>query len=186
MLCIVVLVLVALVCVTGGCGRAARTAKATGEAMRVAQDAQDGKFTVKNEKGEEMKVEVDKEGKGSLKMTGPDGTTVTSETGTGTVTQEEMGIDFYPGATVKTGTTMSQSGEKGGTNRTALLETSDPFDKVAKFYRDKYAKGNTVMEQPNMLHIMVGMNSTNPKTIVVTREEGQAVTTIALGSGTGS
>jgi len=182
LVCIVVVLVLALVGITGGCGRAAKGAKETAEAVRVAKDAQDGSFTVKGEKGEELKVDASKEGgkSGSWSMTDEKGQTTTSEWGANTVTQEDVGIGFYPGATVVTGVKADTTGAGGTASSTALLETPDPFDKVATFYRGKYGKGNTVIEGPGNLMITIDAGENKGKMIIVGENKEKGVTTIAI------
>ncbi|MGQ9730259.1 MAG: hypothetical protein ACUVX8_03215 [Candidatus Zipacnadales bacterium] len=162
-----------------GCSKV-KQAKEAAEAVQIAKDAQDGDFTVKSQE-EEIKVKTDKDDEkaGSITITGPDGTT-TVKTGKDTVTEEEVGIKFYPGAKVQAGTTWSASNKESGSISSVTLETTDAFDKVAKFYKDRYAKGNTVLEQPDSLMIMINSGESSGKMIMVSREEGEDVTTIGI------
>jgi hypothetical protein len=178
---IAVVVLAVLCLALYGCPKAA---KQTAEAVQTAQDAQDGSFTVKGEKGEEVKVETKGEGEsGSVTVTGPDGETK-SEFGEQAVKQEDVGIDFYPGATVQGGGKVS-GGEKGGSWAAVGLETKDPFDKVAAFYKDKYGKGNTVIESPGSLMITINAGENKGKMIMVAEDKDKGITTIAIHSGEG-
>lgn len=179
---------VAVACVLGwlvvvGCGKA----KQAVEVARAAQDAKDGNFTVTNEKGEKVTVNT-KAGGGegqSVTVTGPEGSS-TYQSGAGTVKQEDVGIDFYPGATVEQGSTASQSGEKGGKGgkvSMVILSTTDGFADVAKFYKDKYAAGNTVIDQPGNLMITIKGGENVSKMIMVTADKSSGKTQITIHSG---
>ena len=177
--CVVVL-LVAGLWAASGCGKVKKAA----EVARTANDAKDGDFTVKTEEGD-VKIETeegDDDDSGAMTITGPDGKT-TMETGKDTVSEADVGIDFYPGAEVQGGSTWATSGEEGGSMSTVALETKDSFDKVAKFYKDRYAKGNTVMEQPEMLMIMMEVGDDAGKTIMVAPADDGDTTTIAITAG---
>jgi len=173
----VVLAIVVVLCLTlCGCPKKVQQ---VGQAVQTARDAQDGDFTVKTEKGEEVKVETKGEGEGgSVTVTGSEGK---MEVGEDVVKQEDVGIDFYPGASVEGGGKMS-GGKEGGSWASVSLETGDPFDKVASFYKEKYAKGNTVMESPGSLIITITAGENKGKLIIVSEDKEQGVTTIAIQS----
>lgn len=162
-----------------GCGRA----RQVGEAARIANDARDGKVTVTNEKGEKATIETKPGGDGAqtVTVTGKEGTT-TAQTGAGAVKQEDVGVDFYPGATVEQGASSTTGGANAGKYSQVMLSTTDSFDQVAKFYKDKYGKGNMVTEQPNNLMIMIDQGKTGGKMIVVTSEEGKTKIVISAGA----
>lgn len=177
----VVLVVGTVLCLAvAGCGKVRQAA----EVARTASDARDGKFTVKNEKGEEVKVETDQEGKdaGKTTVTTKEGT-ATTEYGTDKVTEKEVGIAFYPGATVAQGTKSSTTGQSAGTFSMVSLTTADAFDAVAKFYKDKYATGNTVMEQPGSLMITITSGDKSGKMIMVTTDKEAGKTSITITAG---
>ncbi|MBM3471668.1 MAG: hypothetical protein FJX75_00165 [Armatimonadetes bacterium] len=176
-----IVVLVVLCLALCGCPKPVKQAA---EVARTAQDAQDGNYTVKGEKGEEIKVETKGEGEsGSVTVTGPDGATK-SEFGEQAVKQEDVGIDFYPGATVQGGGKVT-GGEKGGSWAAVGLETKDPFDKVASWYKDKYGKGNTVIESPGSLMITLNAGENKGKIIMVAEDKDKGITTIGIHSGEG-
>jgi hypothetical protein len=182
MLWIGVAPVVALSLVVGGCPKRVKEAAS---AVRTAQDAQDGNFTVTNEKGEKVKVETKGEGEsGSVTVTGPDGQTK-SEYGQDAVKQEDVGIDFYPGASVEGGGKVS-GGDKEGSWAAVNLETNDPFDKVASFYKERYAKGNTVMESPGSLMITIDAGENKGKMIMVAEDKDKGVTTVLIHSAAGA
>ncbi|NPV47955.1 MAG: hypothetical protein HPY69_13425 [Armatimonadetes bacterium] len=160
-----------------GCGKKVREAA---EVARVAQDAQDGSFTVKGEDGQEVKVETDQTGAESGKWTiSSDKGTMTGEVGEGKVTEEDIGIAFYPGAEVGTGAKVSSEGQDTGNVRSVELLTDDPVDKVAQFYKDKYGQGSQVVEQEGQTMITMGGQGTH-KLIMVMKDEESGKTKIAI------
>lgn len=169
-LLIVVCGLALVTLLASGCGKVRQAA----EVARVANDARDGKFTVTNEKGEKATVDAtktgDKEGKVTIET--KEGT-ATSQTGADVVKSEDVGIDFFPDATVENSTATSMTGDKGGKYSVVILNSTASFDDVAKFYKDKYAKGNTVIEQPNNLMITIKAGENEGKMIMVATEEGK-------------
>jgi hypothetical protein len=173
------MLIVAVLCVAlVGCGKARQAA----EVARTAQDARDGEYTIKGEKGEEVKVETQKDGEdGKMTVTTKEGTT-TTEYGANAVTEKDVGIAFYPGATVESGgSTTTTGGKDGGTWASVSLLTTDSFADVAKFYKDKYAQGNTVVEQPDMLMITVSAGENMGKMIMAAPDSGKVRITIAAG-----
>ncbi|MCE5240912.1 hypothetical protein LLH23_20810 [bacterium] len=170
-------VILAVACVLGllalagcGCGKVRQAA----EVARMAQDAQDGKMTVTNEKGEKATIETDKTGEkgGKVTVTTDQGTT-TTEVGTTNVSEKDVGIDFYPGATVETSAAATSTGKDNAQYSAVSLTTTASFDEVAKFYKDKYAKGNALVEMPNNLMITISTGENSGKVIMVTSEEGK-------------
>ena len=165
----------------GGCGRA----RQVGQAVATARDASDGDFTVKGEKGEELKVDTnggDEKG-GTITVTGQNGEKMTTEIGTSTVTEKDVGIDFYPGATVLASSKMTASGSKSGTYATVSLETKDPLDKVTKLYKDKYAEGNNVVETPESLMVLFAAGENKGKLVEVHADKDKGTTMISIHSG---
>jgi len=181
----VIAALTAAVIMTGGCPKKVQQAA---DAVRTAQDAQDGSFTVKGEKGEEVKVETDKSGDGSQKTTvvGPEGQKSTTEVGEDAVSEEDIGVAFYPGAEVESGGKSTVSGEGGGSIAQVTLTSQDALDKVAKFYKDKYAEGNTVMDSPDSCVIIFNEGENQGKVITVTPDKGAGITRIAIAAAAGT
>ncbi len=167
-LVLIVICALGLLALSGcGCGKLREVT----QAVKMANDARDGKVTVTNDKGEKATIETSKDDdkSGHVTVTGPEGSTTKSEWGEDTVKAEDVGIDFYPGAKVEHGGTSTSSGGKdgGGTFSMVALATDDSFDAVGKFYKDKYAKGNTVIEQPNHLMITIQAGENSGKMIMV-------------------
>jgi hypothetical protein len=137
--------------------------------------------TTRDEEGGKMTVQSEKRGPDGGKVTINTGKgTTTAETGKDVVTEEKVGVAFYPGATVETGGNWSASGESTGAMSMVALITTDPFDKVAKFYKDKYSKGNTVVEQPNQLIIMMKSGENAGKTIMVAPSDDKTSTKVQI------
>lgn len=121
-----------------GCGKvqeAADTAKAVGQAAKFTHDMQDGKAKIKGEDGKELEIETKGEGENmTMKMTGEDGEEVTISGGEN-VDLTGLDLELYPGATKKGGHNM-KTGDGESVN--AVLQSNDPFDKIADFYKSKY------------------------------------------------
>jgi hypothetical protein len=97
-----------------------------------------GDVTVTEKGGEAKTVEV---------TTGEGKAVVTTEKKT--VTEEELGVPVYPGATAEmTSSYEGMPGQEGMAQHTMLV-TSDPFDKVSAFY-----KANLKNVQSSMTHDM--------------------------------
>ena len=169
-----------------GCGKKVEQAV---EVARVAQDARDGNFTVKGEDGKEVKVETNQIGGEGGKMTATDasGKTTTTEYGKDAVKQEDVGVDFYPGAEVKTGMKAAAGGEEGkaGTGATVQLVTADPVEKVTKFYKDQYANGNTVVDMPGGVMITIASGEGAGKMIMVSADKAANQTQIVIHNASG-
>jgi len=175
-------VVLAVLCLTlYGCPKPVKQAA---EVARTAQDAQDGSFTVKNEKGEETKVETKGQGEsGTTTITGPDGQKTTTEYGKDAVSEKDIGVDFYPGATVEMGGTATSSGDKGGSFTSVSLTTKDPLEKVASWYKERYGEGNTVMDSPDSCMIIFNEGENKGKIITVSADKDAGLTRIGIAAG---
>jgi len=186
---LVVVVLVsfgALAALAGGCGKVKQAKQAVDTARSAGKLAQTGKASSRDQKGNKIDVQVHrkKEGKGTWSMTDAKGNKTTA-TVSSEVTEKDLGLKFYPGATVKPGTTIFGTGAKGGPMVTATLTTKDDFGKVAEFYKDNYAKGNQVMEPPDLLMIRIGSGEAAKRVSVnKDRESGEVIVVLTSGSGT--
>lgn len=173
-----VMAMLAAVLTACGCGRKVSEGM---EAARVAADAQDGRFTVKSEDGEEVKVDATQGGEsGKVTITDEQGKTTTGEYGAQAVKEEDVGVAFYPGAEVEMGSNISATGGERERMATVSLKTSDGFDAVAKFYKDKYATGNTVLEQPNNLMITIRTGEGQGKMVMVSPQDEGGGTQIVI------
>lgn len=168
-------------CIAGMCGCPKRVRQVS-EAVRTAQDAQDDDFTIRSEDGKEVKIDTESSGEDSGKatITTSEGETVTTEYGKSSVSEKDMGIDFYPGATVETGGSYSTSGEHAGHLSQVALVTKDPFDKVAAFYKRKYGQGNTVMDSPGECMIVTDEGTNKGKMIIITEDKEEGVNRVLI------
>lgn len=168
---VVLCTLAAVALTLGGCGQVKQAA----EVARVARDAQDGEFTVKGEKGETATIKTDATDN-SVTITTTDAEGKHAElTGSNKVDMTKIGIEAYPGATQ----------EQGGTVEgpemdiaSVSLTTTDPFDKVAEFYKSRYPKANTQSmttdgKQTLSMQVMDPANPDDVKLIVATEEDGK-------------
>jgi hypothetical protein len=97
--------------------------------------------------GTKAKVELST---GSTKITTTDASGKTSqmEIGAAKVGESDLGVPFYPGAKMGDGAS-SRVSTPEGTMYTVMLQTPDPTDKVAAFYRDRLkgmAAGKQMMD----------------------------------------
>jgi hypothetical protein len=89
-------------------------------------------------------------GADGIKATSTDaaGKVSTSEFGSANVTEADVGIPFYPGASIKDGKGSKMTGPDS-TMIIVTLESKDDLDKVAEYYRGKFkgiAKGRKMNE----------------------------------------
>ena len=138
-------------------------------------------LTTKGEDGKSVTVESEKQGgkEGKVTVTTGEGTT-TAEVGKDKVSEKDIGVAFYPGATVDAGVSVNATGGKGGKASTVTMATSDPLDKVTSFYKDKYGKGNTVVEQGGTLMISIRSGEGAGKMIMVAPSEDKSGTKIII------
>jgi hypothetical protein len=135
--------LTALLAVLGGCGKATETAKEKAgqklaEKMIESAAQKDGST-----------AKVDLSG-GSAKVTTTDanGKTVQMEMGGAKVTEADLGLPIYPGATPIEGKATKMNSSDGNM-ATLELQTNDAPEKVAAFYRERLkakAEGNQMMD----------------------------------------
>ncbi|MEI6503693.1 MAG: hypothetical protein WCP21_22010, partial [Armatimonadota bacterium] len=92
-------------------------------------------YSGKDEKGNAVNVTSTKEGESAKTTVKTDQGTLTTEVGKDKVSEKDLGVAFYPGATVETGMNAAQSGAKAGAMQMVNLKTADPFAKVAAFYK---------------------------------------------------
>ena len=157
-----------------GCGKAKEVTQAARNVGAAQQLAQGGKATFEGENGEKVEMQVDK---------GNQKTTIKTDQGEMTteakVDPEKLGIEIYPGAQIVSGATVDHS--EGGM-ATAEIHTPDAFDKVAKFYKDKYPKAQTTEQSGNDGKLLIATLSVTPdmKMITVTEDKEKGGTKAAL------
>jgi len=126
---------------------------------------------------------------GKLEMKGDQSKmTVTTEQGTAVVeskpevSEEEIGIAIYPGATVEQ--SLKQSDEESGESVMQVhLSTPDAFDKVRSFYKEKLpaAKVAGDIETPDIKMFQVSLEGPGEqKMVMVSRDKSDKVTRIVL------
>ena len=97
--------------------------------------------------GSKAKVDLSS-GQAKITSTDDKGNTTVMEFGSAKVTEAELGVTMYPGATaVEHGATRTQAAE--GTSVMAGYESKDSFEKVADFFRDQLrakAAGKQMMD----------------------------------------
>lgn len=112
-------------------------------------------YTGKDEKGNAVSVTSKQEGKDAKMTVKTDKGIMTAEIGKDKVSQSDMGVAFYPGASVDTGINAKREGGEAASVQLVTLKTTDPYAKVAAFYKGKYGKGNQVMERDGTMMIQI-------------------------------
>ena len=104
------------------------------------------------------KAKVDLSG-GTTKITTTDasGRTSQMELGGAKVSESDVGVPFYPGAKIGEGASSKMTTPQGNMY-TVMLQTPDPADKVAAFYREKL-KGMSAGKQ--MMDMSAGDGAAN-------------------------
>jgi hypothetical protein len=106
--------------------------------------------------GSKAKVDLSS-GQAKITSTDEKGNTTTMEFGSAKVTEAELGVTMYPGATaVEHGATRTQAAE--GTSVMAGYESKDSFEKVAGFFRDQLrakAAGKQMMDSSSNDTVML-------------------------------
>jgi len=183
----VIAVAVLLAVLMSGCSKAkeaADTAQAVGQAVKAAKDMErKGEATIKTDDGEATIKINEKDGEtSSVSVTNKEGETSTITSGTN-VDASKAGIELYPGAEQKGGGDVT--GDQG-TVVGVTLETTDSFDKVAKFYKDKYpeaSKTETSSDGSNMLLMQISQPP-DAKTVTVTSDKDSGKVNIVVARNT--
>jgi hypothetical protein len=86
--------------------------------------------------GGKVTVNADRSGQGTVKIETKDGTVVVTGEQGGTLTEAQLGVPVYPGATVRTSSKMegAAAGNKGALEMYTLM-TPDSLEKVTAFYK---------------------------------------------------
>lgn len=85
----------------------------------------------------------------------------------------DLGVDLYPGSTVRKGSSASMN--IGGMHTSAaILESNDPAEKVFEFYKSKYPNANVVSSDDDGYSIVSGLT-----TIHIETEDGTTVVHIS-------
>ncbi len=165
-----------------GCARRSVTIKGP-EGQKATVTKKGGKVVVKDKEGKAT-IESSSSGKkATMTIEGKEGTTKIEISED--VDLAKLGVEAYPGAKIEGGSTYSAEGAESGEISGVNMTTPDSFDKVAKFYKDKYGKGAKLVQQMgNMLMIQMKKNG-KVVSILVQREEGEDKTTIGISSVSG-
>jgi len=166
-LCLALLFFVISLFYWSGCGRKRQIAPG----VEITEAEGEQKITITNEKGQQATIEgtASEKGSGQMTITTPEGEKLTATTGAQAVREQDVGIAFYPGATIEEA--IQTTGSSGAPEKTSwsnvTLLSADTYENVASFYRDRYAKGNTVVEQPDQLMIIIKTGEQAGKMILV-------------------
>lgn len=158
------LVLICIVAVGSGCSRSTKRDVYLGPG---------GKATVTDKGGQGKTVQVEtREGK------------VTVDTEKKTITEKELGVPVYPGATVEvTGGFEGKTNDQESMHQT-VLTSSDDFEKVYNFYTSHLKKIETSMNQQggeeNMAMFTVKSSQGEPITVHVMADKQKKVTRIMV------
>lgn len=86
--------------------------------------------------GGKVTVNADRSGQGTVQIETKDGTVVVTGQQGGTVTEAQLGVPVYPGATVKASSKMGGAAtDNKGTVEMYTLMTPDSLEKVTAFYK---------------------------------------------------
>jgi hypothetical protein len=186
------LAFVALCLTLAGCPKKADNAAGAGPSIpglpslpKVTKSGDAVSFSGKDDKGNAVAVTSQKQGEAQKTTVKTAEGTTTAEVGKNKVTEQDLGIAFYPGATVDQGINAEQSGKTTGSVKMVMLKSTDPAAKVAAFYKSKYAKGNTVIDQGGSLMITINSGKAAGKMIMVAPAKDQQGTEIMIHSATG-
>ena len=145
--------------------------KKSGEVTTLSfNDISQGKFTMKNGKGEEMSIDASGAKEGKVVMKGPDGQTVIGDSA---ATPAPSWVPAYPGL-------QSQPGgmriEKGGELKgLAVAQTTDAVAKVKEFY-DVQLKGAGFQTEVNTTSI----GGTETATVNAKKDDGKQTVNIVI------
>ena len=161
-------------------------AKQAADTVKAAKDMETkGEATFKTPEGD-ITVKQDKDSDEAVTVTTKDdkGNTVTYE-GSKKLDTSKLGIEVYPGAAQQQGGTVSSS---EGEITSISFETTDAFDKVSKFYTDKYPKATSQNMSTSdegktlMMHIQ---DKDVMRMIIVTEQDGKVIIALQSHSGMG-
>ena len=143
-----------------------------------------GEVTVEERGGKTEVTFEDEEGKGKLEFKGDEMSgTITTEEGTvsfgaeAKITEEELGLPFYPGAEP------GQTVEQDKSFAQAYFTTPDSVDKVKAFYEDKLAGVKTAMDLSSdgsrMVQMALEKNGAE-RIITINQQKSEEMTHIVL------
>ncbi len=154
------------------CCAALMVAAAAGCGGKKTYTAPGGEVTVEG-RGEDVQVTITGEGEEG---------TFSVEVNRG-VTEEEIGLPFYPGAEQEQTATFSQEGAEAASTTHVTLSTPDPIDQVKAFYEEQVPDVKTVVEASDadsrIVQMIVNEGETQ-KMIIITRDNDAEATAIIL------
>ncbi|MEP7272523.1 MAG: zinc ribbon domain-containing protein [Acidobacteriota bacterium] len=146
-------------------------------------------FMVRRAVNNIVQVSEDKDGKTETVLNIPGGTRISAGGG---VTEEQLGVPIYPGATaVKDGGSMSISGGNSqgqGWFGVATFGTNDAMDEVVAFYREKLGEDASTVEstQDGKRSAMFTLQSPKGyRMVTIAEDDGDEKTKIVIASVTG-
>ena len=113
-----------------------------------------------------------------------DGVTLSTKDGTITtgsaasISDEDLGVPIYPGATRREGGVRINSGN--GSMVTAVFTTTDPVEKVVDFYKDKVGANASVIQSPTGAVISAGEHEKRSLMITVGQDGTNGTTSITI------
>ena len=114
---------------------------------------------------------------GDVVLSTPTGTISTGSAGG--VSEADLGVPIYPGASRREGG--MQINSASGSMVTVVFSTSDPVDKVVAFYKDKLGENASVIQSPTGAVISAGEKNKQGVVITVgTDNSNDGATTIAI------
>jgi len=160
-----------------GCSKPGMTVT-DGEGNRATVSADGTKTTYTDSQGKSSTVEAKPDGSVSIKA--DDGKS--SYEGGTTLTEEELGVPFYPGSAEKPNTAF-KADTPTEQSRLSVRTTSDDPAKVAEFYKGKVkdAKVSSMaMEQQEMQLVHGKTESGGEVTVTATRQKGSSETEVNI------
>jgi hypothetical protein len=145
-----------------------------GCASRKTYTTPEGQVTVTGKSGKAEITIKGKEGEGKVEIKG--------EAGAG-MSEEEIGIPFYPGAKVAQTVGWSQEGKEKEEMKHVTLTTPDPVDEVKAFYQKKLAGAQTAFDMTSgderVVHMLLEQGKIR-RMVMISRKKDAAETTIVL------
>jgi len=161
-----------------GCGTSDSTVITDEKGNKVTVSDNGTKASFEGAKGETTTVETDSEGGGKMTIKTDKGDQTLSA-GTG-ITEEELGMTFYPGSADKEGGSMKTDTPEAS-SRLSVRTTADAPSKVVAFYKDKIKEPSTVSASSggNENEILTGkLEDGATVQITASREKGSSETVV--------
>lgn len=161
-----------------GCGSPDTTTVSDGKGNTVSVTDDGSKVTYEGSKGESATMETDSQG-GSKVTVKTDKGDQTMSAGS-SMTEDELGMPFYPGSSEKEGSSL-KTDTPDGSSRLAVRVTADTPAKVVAYYKDKLSEPSTMSASSggNEHEILTGKLA-NGATVQITaaRDKGATETVV--------